>query len=302
MPVGLATDSGFRRLGVWVSIPNPLPCSFVPETPHPFDHHMRQPYAKIRLAKAALLFALDEWPDIDVPRYLARLDRLAKEVNAERTYNPRDEWEAMRKVLVDRHAFTGNEEDLQNPDNGYLNRVLDTGRGMPIILVVIWLDIADQLDWPLVGIGMPGHFLLRHEGMDADEFIDPFHGGVLRTRRECLKMVRQIVGPGAERVENVLDPVDKRQIVRRMLGNLYSCYVHTADWRRSADVLTHMIAVSPDDVYARAELARVLTNGGRLTDAGKVIEEARKRVFFDPDKALIEERANELKRRITGLN
>jgi len=263
---------------------------------------MRQPYARIRLAKAALLLALDEWPDIDVPRHLARLDRLAKEVGAERTHNPRDQWSAMRTVLVERHGFTGNKDDYQNPDNSYLNRVLETGRGIPISLSVIWLDVARWLEWPVVGIGIPGHFMLRHQGVEPDEYIDPFHDGELRTRRQCQAMLRRIAGADAKLTDETLEPVDNRHILRRMLGNLYACYVNGLDWRRSANVLTRMMAVDPDELFVQAELARVLTNAGQLTKAGEVLDAVRKLAVFQPQRNLIEERSTELQRRIIELN
>ncbi|RJP33830.1 MAG: hypothetical protein C4547_11655 [Phycisphaerales bacterium] len=263
---------------------------------------MRQPGPRIRLAKAALLFSLDEYPDLDVSRYLARLTRLAREVGAEHVHGPEDEWRAMRTVLFDRHGYTGNEADYKNPANSYLHRVIDTRRGIPISLSVLWLDVAATLDWPLVGIGLPGHFVLRHERMPEDVYIDPFHGAALRSRGECAEMVRLILGASAPVSDAMFQPVDKRQTLRRMLGNLYAHYVNLNDWRRSADVLSRMVAVVPDEIPVRAELARVLTQEGSLGEAAEVLEEARELAVFEPEQKLIHERARELHRRRAELN
>ncbi len=263
---------------------------------------MRQPDPRIRLAKAALLFSLDEYPDLDVARYLARLTRLAREVGAEHTHGPRDQWQAMRTVIVERHGYTGNDADYKNPANSYLNRVIDTRRGIPISLSVIWLDVAATLDWPLTGVGLPGHFMLRHPGMDEDVYVDPFHGGALRSREECAEMVRLILGTSAPVSDEMFQPVDGRQTLRRMLGNLYAYYVNLNDWRRSADVLSRMVAVVPDEIPVRAELARVLTQEGSLGRAAEVLQEARELAVFEPERELLDERVEELRLRRAELN
>lgn len=272
------------------------------DAPHPFDHYLRQPEPVIRVCKAALLFSADEWPDLDVSHYLRRLDRLALEVGAERTRDAMDQWQAIRRVVVERHGLIGNDSDYQNPDNSYLNRVLDTRRGIPITLSAIWLHVAENLDWPLVGIGLPGHFIIRHQGMEDEAYIDPFGGGALLTAGQCAALVRRLLGPQARITEEMLLPATPRQMLRRMLGNLYAHYLRVPDWRRAATVLTRMAAVSPDEIPIRAELARVLINGGRLSEAGAALDSAEERTIFEQDRRLVAERRLELQRRRAETN
>ena len=76
--------------------------------------------------------------------------------------------------------------------DSYLNEALDRRTGLPVILSVIYLEIGCRLGLGLVGVGMPGHFIVRLMGEDPALFIDPFHGGTLLTEDGCRQLLLRI--------------------------------------------------------------------------------------------------------------
>jgi regulator of sirC expression with transglutaminase-like and TPR domain len=89
--------------------------------------------------------------------------------------------------------FTGDEQNFYDPENSYFNCVLDRRKiGNPISLSLLYLLLARRLRLPMAGIGLPGHFLCRFQSSRAEIYIDPFHGGRVLVKADCIKMVMQL--------------------------------------------------------------------------------------------------------------
>ena len=101
-----------------------------------------------------------------------RASLLAPDLDAHRTLA------ALNKVVFEQANLRGNREDYYDPRNSFLNDVLDRGLGIPITLSIIYMEVAKRVGLPLAGVGMPGHFLLKHYGHDGNEMlIDCFNRG-----------------------------------------------------------------------------------------------------------------------------
>ena len=128
-----------------------------------FDKIISDRNENFRLAEAALLFTKDHQPQLKIAPFLKQLDDLARRIDRINPGNAAERVQALRQILIHDEGFTGNEDDYYNPTNSYLNEVLQTKKGIPISLSIIWLDIADQLNWPIYGIGMPGRFIIKYQ-------------------------------------------------------------------------------------------------------------------------------------------
>src|SRR5262249_45410061 len=140
------------------------------------------PDAHIDVAEAALLIAQEEYPQLDVAAYLARLDDLAAQAGADlRAGLPAAEQVArLNHLLLLVLGFKGNDRNYYDPRNSFLNDVLDRRTGIPITLSVVYSEVAQRLDLPIYGVSFPGHFLVRHV-TEPPIIIDPFFGGVITT-------------------------------------------------------------------------------------------------------------------------
>ncbi|MCI0539279.1 MAG: transglutaminase-like domain-containing protein, partial [Verrucomicrobiales bacterium] len=126
------------------------------------------------IEEASWLLGQTQYPDINVTAYEALFDSYASDLR-ERV-NPGANAEAIlgaiNQYLFGELKFHGNEQNYYEPDNSYLNRVLDRRTGNPITLCLVYLLIARRLRLPIAGIGMPGHFLVRYQSSTTEIYID----------------------------------------------------------------------------------------------------------------------------------
>lgn len=182
--------------------------------------------ASIPLFEAAASIALDADPALDLQATLAAFDRLAGQL-ADDCRGASTETARLKRTLrffYVTQGFAGNVRAYHDPDNSYLHRVIETRRGIPITLAVLFAELARHVGLDVDGVGFPGHFLLRvnlHEGMVV---IDPFTGSSLD--RDELDRRAAPYGVSAERL---LAPASARQILIRMLNNLRAIHVGQGD-------------------------------------------------------------------------
>ena len=150
---------------------------------------------EIDLLRAALTIARTEYPGLDTESYVARVDRLARQAEARITEvgDVRETVAALNHVLFSDAGLRGNREDYYDPRNSFVNDVLDRGLGLPITLALIYMEVGRRLGFPLFGVGMPGHFLLKHYDIDGREtLIDCFNGGDILNAQDCQRRLDEI--------------------------------------------------------------------------------------------------------------
>ena len=227
-----------------------------------FAELMALPEADVPLDEAALLIAAHAQPDLDVGHEVGRLDELAAEC-------PAPTLEGVIRHLFDDLGFRGNTEDYANPANSYLHEVLTRRVGIPISLSVVTMEVGRRLGVPLVGIGMPGHFLVRHLG-DPPVFLDPFGGGRRLDESGCEAIFRRLGGTGPWSARYV-DPVGTRAILNRMLLNLQGTFL-PRDLRSAAWVLQLRLAIPGLVPGERRHLARALGSLGQFAAAARELD------------------------------
>ena len=125
-------------------------------------------------------------------------------------------------------GLTGDTETYADAQNSYLDRVLDRRLGIPITLSVLAIAVGRRTGVPLVGVGMPGHFLVRHEGQPR-VLLDCFDGGRRLSSGDCQEILERISGPLPGFDLAWLDPTPARDVVLRMLTNLRQLALATSD-------------------------------------------------------------------------
>jgi regulator of sirC expression with transglutaminase-like and TPR domain len=201
-----------------------------------FSVEIDRPDREIDLAKAALYIAQIEYPDLDIDRYLNIIDEMAAEVTKRlpETHYPLKVIQTIGRYLYTELNFHGNETDYYNPANSFLNDVLDRRTGIPITLAVVYLEIAKRINFPMVGIGMPGHFLIRPNFKDAGIFVDAFNGGEVLFVEDCRQKLMHIYQQDIPFLPpELLQPVTNRQILLRILNNLQANYLNQVDFDRA---------------------------------------------------------------------
>ncbi len=229
----------------------------------------------IPLDEAALAIAAEEYPGLDPGPTLEALDALAARVGAEvgDLRPPLRVLQAMRTVLR-AEGFQGNEKDYYDPRNSFLNEVLSRRLGIPITLSLLTIEVARRLGLQLRGVAFPGHFLVRcpvQTGLAGDIFIDAFNGWELLGSEECTARFKAVLH-GRPFDPALLDPVDSRHILTRLLHNLKRIYVERGDDVRTLWVVDRLLQITPDDLEERRDRGLVSARLGGTAAAARDLE------------------------------
>jgi regulator of sirC expression with transglutaminase-like and TPR domain len=228
-----------------------------------FAELVRGPEARCQLDEGALLIAAHARRDLDIDEQLARLDALAAGCTAPTLG-------AVTAHLFDDVGFTGDTADYSNPRNSLLDSVLDRREGIPITLSVVLMEVARRVGVGLVGVGLPGHFVVRSAD-DPDLFVDPFHRSIT-DRAGCEKLFTTLHGPTARFDPSFLDPVGPRAIIARMVTNLQRSFVGRGDRAGALWAQCLRVLVPGATVQERRRLAAMLAANGRFDAAATELE------------------------------
>jgi regulator of sirC expression with transglutaminase-like and TPR domain len=248
-----------------------------------FLQMLARPDDRIDLPVAALLIAKEEYPELDVPACLSRLDRLAQGVRSclpGPTDNPFVVLDALNTHLFEQEGFRGNQEDYFDPRNSFLNDVLERRLGIPITLSIIYVEVAARIGFRLHGIGFPGHFLVKYEGEGREILVDPFHRGAILLPEDCRARLREAYGDEVPMARGFFRPVGPRQILFRMLSNLRHVYMRDGDFPRALAALERLVALTPHDVRLRRDRGLVHL---KLEHYGRAIEDLQEYVARQPE-------------------
>ena len=223
----------------------------------------------ISLLKCALLLAKIDNPDVDVQLYLDRVDSMADELKKSL---PAEASDAARLARLDQWLFEemgvrGSRYEYDSPSNSYLNEVIDDREGIPISLSIFYMELAARLQLNVVGVGLPGHFVVRFQPTTPDaqpETIDVFERGKRLSEQDIQRILAEAGFPDESRFREARTP---RQILERMLMNLLSL---AESQRRDADVLScleTLTLIEPANVEYRAKRLEMRARTGRLSMA-----------------------------------
>lgn len=204
--------------------------------------------SEVPLDVAALELARVEFPALDVPASLFRLDHLAERIGSELGGNATglDFIKRTNQLLFDTLQFRGNEGEYYDPRNSCLNSVLARRLGIPITLSVVYMELGRRLSRSVYGVGLPGHFIVAYEDPDFRYWIDPFHSGRILSFADCCELAKQTGGVDVRANPAVLAPVSKRQILVRMLSNLKAIYLRGSALTKARMVLDLLIDAMPE--------------------------------------------------------
>ncbi len=212
-----------------------------------FYQEVQKANGRINLAAAALYIAQEEYWDLDPKRYLERLDDMAADVRSRLPKNryPLKVIQSINHYLFDELKFSGNERDYYSPDNSCLNCVMDRKLGIPITLSLVYLEIAHRLRFPMVGVGMPGHFLVRPVIDEMEVFVDPFNQGEILFVADCEAKFRQQHGPHTEWRLEFLSGMLPKAFLARMLMNLKWVYLKLEALDQAIATLDKLLILAP---------------------------------------------------------
>lgn len=224
------------------------------------------------LVEAALEIARDEYPDLDIAGYLARLAEMVAGFAREREVESSlaDSLAALNRYFFGELGFAGNKSEYYDPRNSYLNDVIDRRVGIPISLCVLYRELARGAGIALEGINFPGHFLLAARLPAGGRlYVDVFHSGQLLDWRQCKARLEH--GPALAFEERDFPAMSEREILTRMLRNLKGIYGRS-DPGRCARVQERITRLWPGDPAESRDLGILYARSGRPVAAVRTFE------------------------------
>ena len=237
-----------------------------------FYQEIHQP--QINLAKAALYLAQEDYPQLQIEPYLASLDQMAAAVA---TRLPAEAYplkiiQALNQYLFNDLGFHGNSSQYYDPRNSYLNSVMDRRTGIPITLSLVYLEIAARIGFPMVGVNMPGHFLIRPVVEEMQVFVDPFHQGEVLFVEDCEERLSQIFGRPVGFRPEFAAAVSPQQLLARMLGNLKGIYMAQNEAAKAIATIDRLLLLFPNSLLDQRDRGLMHYRLGQWANARRDFE------------------------------
>lgn len=225
------------------------------------------PASDKQLLRGALLIAKLDNADIDVDAYGQQVDEMAEEIRSGLSddADPVERRKAMHKYLFEENGFHGGRMEYYHPANSHLNRVIDDREGLPITLSILYMELGRRLGLQIEGVGLPGHFVVKHLIDDDSQLIDVFERGKLLAREDAEQIVASYAG-------RLMTDADLRaqtvvEILTRVLNNLMGIATDKQDVEAMHRYCEAMVAVNPQAVSTRLMRSQIRAVTGRTSGA-----------------------------------
>jgi regulator of sirC expression with transglutaminase-like and TPR domain len=252
--------------------------------------------------EAAVAVAHAVEPDLDVQGVLSAIDALAVKLKNRIAADtaPLQRLRYLNRYFFQELGFAGNVNDYYAPENSYLHRVLDSRRGIPITLALIYIEIAQQIGLEARGVSFPGHFLIKLKMPQGEVVIDPFNGRSLsrddlEERIEPYRRRHGLTGDAEVPLGLFLQTATPRAVVARMLRNLKEIHRGAEEWPALLAVMQRLVILLPDDWDERRDRGLVRAE---LGDDDGAVQDLAAYVEHSPgadDVRAISERIGELR-------
>lgn len=252
----------------------PMPVCCAPQAFQLLATHLQSVNSPDALVGGAIAICMHSLQKVDPVAVDTQLQKYADTVRSRvHGRQPQALMAHLHDVLFDEEGFQGNSEDYYNVNNNFLPIVLETKRGLPITLSLIYKSVAGRLGLRTYGVNLPGHFLIGVEcGTGNPMLVDVFATGRIITEEEAHDRLRQIFGDEVEWSEELLKPASHRLWLTRMLQNLLNTYGSKGQYTDVAAMLEMEMLLWPGEARLQRDLALVLARCGFSQPARQWLE------------------------------
>ncbi|RZL59783.1 MAG: hypothetical protein EOO93_15490, partial [Pedobacter sp.] len=182
------------------------------------------------LLQGALVINRYQYPDLDEQAVIFQIEEIKREIWIGLQYEMSsiEKIKLINHVFYNQFGFSGNTKNHHDPQNSYLNQVLESKKGNQISLAIIYATLAQKLDIPVYGVNLPQHFILGYiDESNAEKeygvlfYINAFNKGAIFGKHDVDQFLRQL---NLEPQPGFYSPCSNTEIIRRIIRNLISAY------------------------------------------------------------------------------
>lgn len=197
------------------------------------------------------------FPEFSKQQLVNSIEKLRLDVWLEMNFelSPYEKVRIINYILFQVHGFKGNVDNYHDPSNSFINQVLESKKGNPILLATIYILIAQRLNIPIFGVNLPQHFVLAYleefgksnvemRFNDIEEmlnksgkilfYINAFNGGTIFSKSNLEQFLQQI---NITANNEFLVPCDNMAIIKRILRNLAASYEKLNKLNKQQEIL-----------------------------------------------------------------
>ncbi len=209
------------------------------------------------IGEAALALASYDRPRVGLARYRQHLQTIARDVGRHTSAGgdlvaraARGDLaaraQALNEIILLKYGYSGDELTYDDLQNANLMRVVDRRKGLPVALGILYLHAARAQGWDSVGLGFPGHFLVRLTEGAERLILDPFHGGRVCDAATLRELLKAMAGQEVELMPEHYAPVADRDVLLRLQNNLKSRLLQAGRHERALRTVETMLLLAPD--------------------------------------------------------
>ena len=208
------------------------------------------------IGEAALALASFERPRVGLARYRQHLATIARDVGrhsgaqgdsqGDSGGNLAARAQALNEIILLKYGYSGDELTYDDLQNANLMRVVDRRKGLPVALGILYLHAARAQGWDSVGLGFPGHFLVRLTEGAERLILDPFHGGRVCDAASLRELLKAMAGQEVELAPEHYAPVADRDVLLRLQNNVKSRLLQAGRHEHALRIVETMLLLAPD--------------------------------------------------------
>jgi regulator of sirC expression with transglutaminase-like and TPR domain len=186
------------------------------------------------------------YPDVDLATIHKALDQLYFDAwtNMKESMHPYDQVKTLNNSLFREKRFTANTKNFHSPSNSMMHLALETRRGNPLTLCVIYMTMAQRLGMPVYGVNLPNLFILTYKQGDVQFYINVYNKGLMLSKADIDNYIVQL---NLNPVDIFYEPCSNIEIVKRALRNLAFAFEKTNDLEKATEVTKLLTAITDDD-------------------------------------------------------
>ncbi len=245
---------------------------------------------ELPLDECCAWLAAEERPELVPQNVIDDLDLIAAGVRAGAT--PVESVARLNQQLFSALGFKGDADDYHRPRNSLIDQVLERRTGIPILLCIVYMEVARRIGVDIDPIGFPGHFLIAPTDAKPRFYVDPFNSGRILNTEDLKRRLEKMGAP--PRSDPFLRTVTDRYILIRVCNNLKGAYLKEQNVLGGLRATERLLLLSEDLVEERRDRGLMLAHLGRNPEAIVDLQ-----IYLDlrpnaPDRAKIEEKIGDL--------
>jgi regulator of sirC expression with transglutaminase-like and TPR domain len=198
------------------------------------------------LLKGFILVANYQYPDLDEKWIIEQVGKIIQDVWLELNNNltPLEKVKVLNHIFFDVNGFRDNKKEAYTPNNSFINNILESRKGNPVSLSILYMVVAQSLKIPIYGVNLPQEFIMAYMGgmindldsiseKDVQFYLNAKNKGAAFTRREIEQFLMQL---NLEKEHKYFLPCDNITIIRRVLNNLLFSHQQAGNIEKSEEI------------------------------------------------------------------